>query len=370
MKNKVIAGFLASLLLASATMLTPIVSNAEEAAVLPTTVDYDADYLISEYWSKDNKTAPVKEGYVFGGWYSENQDGTYTPLKEANISYDETTGKATTENACAKFVPAYVLSVKTQIEAEAQTQEENKASTYLRVLSAVDSTSYQKVGFDIWYNKTIKEEDEADKTVLTTVYKTLKAEGSTISATEEFGSPATHFSVLKIGNIIKDNYKKVIYVRPYWVTMDGTRVEGLSKYVRIMDGYTSNQYISVPVNLLKGAAVAAGSLQLKYDCTTLEYVGIDSDEVDRGFDTGKLLPEMNYHVDATNGIIKMIGNASNYGADIAPQTDIYANVWFRVRTDVAKENIPEHWSFVINQEKFCTWGEQPASSVTAWDYRY
>ena len=138
--------------------------------------------------------------------------------------------------------------------------------------------------------------------------------------------------------------------------MDGTRVEGLAKYVRVMDGYASNRYISVPVNLLDGDAVAAGKLQMKYDQTKLEYVG---------FDSGVILPEMEVNVNASSGLINFVGNGTDTNKDMDPTSGIYANVWFKKST---KDSA--HLEFDVKNLEFCNWGEEIISNVKAWDIQY
>ena len=138
--------------------------------------------------------------------------------------------------------------------------------------------------------------------------------------------------------------------------MDGTRVEGLAKYVRVMDGYASNRYISVPVNLSEGSAVAAGKLQMKYDQTKLEYVE---------FDSGVLLPEMEAKANASTGLINFVGNGSDTSKDVDPASGIFANVWFKKLT-----NDTSHLEFDIKNFEFCNWALNMVDNVKAWDLQY
>lgn len=357
------AGFLVIAMVAAGITMVPVKVDATGTTTIPETVDYDDTLEIADYWK--TRTAPTKEGYVFGGWYTKTVTGevpSYTPLKEATLK--EVKDLATLENVCAKFVPSYVLSVRAQLQKETESEETRGTSTYLRVISAVDSTDYKNVGFDILFNKkTLFADEEQEKTVITTVYENIANDEGSINATALFGAPATHFSVLRIDEIKERHYEKVIYVTPYWTTMDGTKVEGLAKYVRVMDGYTTNQYISVPVNLLTGDAIAAGAIQMTYDYKTLKYVGYDS---------GVLLPEMEANVDETNGIIKFVGNATitdNTATAVEPESDIYANVWFQ---KIPNTTAPAHWEFKMDNENavFCNWAEEDITNVKAWDARY
>ena len=74
-------------------------------------------------------------------------------------------------------------------------------------------------------------------------------------------------------------------------------------------------YISVPVNLMTGEAIAAGVVEMEYSGLTFV-----------GFETGRLLKEMaaNY---ATDGIVRMAGNAENEDQEVFAD-GIYANLRF------------------------------------------
>ena len=81
--------------------------------------------------------------------------------------------------------------------------------------------------------------------MITRVYESIKNDETGTGGwkpQEEFGPASNYFSVLKVNNITNDNCDNILYVRPYWKTLDGTRVEGVSKYIRVMDGYDGNQW--------------------------------------------------------------------------------------------------------------------------------
>ena len=105
-----------------------ILSLSGNAAVAEDKVIYEEVGSIANYWKADNKTAPVKAGYVFGGWFktsTANAVGAeayvnggatsyYAPLKSTELNTDEDADCDYTGTAYAKFVPAQVLSVKAQ----------------------------------------------------------------------------------------------------------------------------------------------------------------------------------------------------------------------------------------------------------------
>lgn len=355
--TRIIAGICAIVMLVTGTVIMPVNVKATETTDL--TVCYES-LKMSDYWNAGGIKAPTKEGYIFGGWFTSDDEMTYTALIEDNLTVDSV--KALT-NTYAKFVPYYVLNIRAQIEKV--TEDVNGVgidSTFLRIISSVDANAYQELGFDIWYNKRIEQNVTVKK-----LYESINntETGGPIYPENMFGKAADFFTVLQINKIASANFKKVIYVRPYWITSDGTRVEGPSKYVRVMDGYKENGFISVPINLMAGSPVAAGTLQMTYD-TRLELVDT------YGFDAGMLLPKMKYS-DDTNGTIRFVGNipvgANNQLDTVNPANDIYANVWFKVK-DNATVSDTEHFEFNISNLSFCDWTERMLTDVKAWDFRY
>lgn len=362
--NKTVAGLMAAVMVLLGVSVTPV--EADAATQKEVYYATAAEFKIADYWNATNPVAPVKDGYVFGGWYTAENG---TPIKEGDLQEDIKDGTVNTV-AVAKFVPSYVLSVKTQIASDtAKVDGKDVAKTYLRLLSAVDSVKYANVGFDVLFNKKTPFDDENQaKTVMSKVYNNLSVyneetkEDEPISAKTYFGDAASHFIALKIDDIASVNYEKVIYVTPYWTTIDGTKVEGVAKYVRVMDSYQSNRYISIPVNLSVVGQAAAGMVTMEYDKEYLQYVNNEY-----GWDAGVSLAEMAVNP-ADEGIIKFVGNGKNVDTDFMTGTDLYANVWFTLIKEPATINSLD---FSIGTESFCTWGEEMLNDkVTAWDVYY
>ena len=340
-------------------MIKSMGANATETETIVKTENNGVIYVsdatnlkFSNYWTTENKTAPVRPGFVFGGWYT--QDGnSMKAIKESDVE------NVASIEACAKFVPAEVLSVRTQIEKSTETNNGNTTSTFVRFLSAVNGLDYQNVGFDIYYNKKHHETDE-NATNITKVFSTLKNDESgteSISPTKIFGDAATHFTALRLASIPAKNYEYVIYVTPQWTTLDGTLVEGQGKYVRIMDGYAENHYISVPVNFFAGSEVTAGQIEMTYP-TSLEVVD---------FDAGTIMPDM-AHSDDKAGTVKIVGNVETGKTQVEPETGIYANVWFKVKSGETVENTA--LDFMLNNLSFADWSESFVTDLQAWNYKY
>lgn len=381
MEKKEILSFVKKLavgMLAVGIIMTGIVATSKqaEAAVAEDTVIYDEEYKIADYWN-NNKTAPVKSGYVFGGWFQESTeetvgaekltsaDGTKTgffkPLTEAELDTNSDGSVDFAGTAYAKFVPAQVLSVKAQNMAGT---EERTETTYVRVISSLDSANYAKVGFDIWLAN-VKQllKDDGEPLETTRIYDGLLVgtEQKVVTANEIFGGVSKYVSVWQLANIAKTNFNKIIYVRPYWVTMDGTKVEGLAKYVHIEDEYMG--YISVPVNLLNKedvAKVAAGAVNMSYTNAKAENASLTFKEVE----AGRILPEMNYS--HNDNVVKMVGNAKTVNSYNGEES-IYANIRFIKPTDTTKD---VDVTFNMTMVQFCDWDENPVDIDEIWDVEY
>lgn len=349
--KKIMAGLLTVAILLSSIILTPNNAEAAESETLENGVMYELDetkYKFTDYWkpTESERKAPVKPGFVFGGWY-QKVDNTYAPLKEAELTAE---GAEEVTTAYAKFVPDYVLSIKAQNEEGTKKDDGNSS---VRVISSVDSRQYQNVGFQILLNN----KKDIGTCESTDVYKAIKSLGDNVTAATTFGSASSHFSVWRLDSINDANDSKIIYARPYWTTLDGTKVEGLAKYVHIEDEY--NDYISVPINVMTGEAVAAGALDMTYASDVLTVVSVEA---------GRVLKEMNDNR-TTAGTINMIGNATVTTDGTLEETTadgIYANVRFKVNTNKNIENA----NLEVIMGEFYNWSEQPVNTVQAWNLVY
>ena len=334
-------------------------------------VRYDAEDIETNYWTADKKTAPVKEGYVFGGWFEQVE--AETDHTETYTEGDETTyyNPLTTVSgvAYAKFVPAQVLSVKAQNEAKVtKSYIDNFAneqdSFYIRVMSSLDSANYNKVGFDIYLANwlkvykdgvegvsTTKEATESDK-----IYSGVKEGTETKTAQQIFGGVSKYVSVWQLDKInYKENVELINYVRPYWETKDGTKVNGLAKYIHIEDEYL--EYINVPVNLLGGEDIAAGAVNMTYtgaDAGSLELVK---------FEEGRIFSEMKYNY--SGNTVKMVGTTNlEVGKYQEEGETIYANLRFKQPTVNTEFNITD------DENTFCDWNENIVDVKKVWDMKY
>ena len=373
MKKKITAiMLLVSMLVSNIPMMVTV--EAAEAGYEDKIVYEDKTSEFKSGWKADGTgTVPKKEGYVFGGWYVNG-----TSDKKA-LNVEEATEKQAEANlnsgVYAKFVPAYVLSVKTQQEDNAAADNGRSA---VRIISALDSLNYEKVGFDVLINNKNKlyhaaDEDgiQDDPLETTTVYTGLIVGTDTEnprSAETIFGSQAKYLSVWRLSGIADAYDAKIINVTPYWYTLDGTKVSGLTKYIHIEDGY--KDYISVPINLSQAdAMVAAGKVQVTYDTSVLELAdsatAIEYDGVFKAAD-------MTY-ADNKNGTITITGNADVVNTNKAAD-GIFANVRFHIKnTETYKTTYgsdkASFLTFTVNGEEFCNWAENDVA-VNAWDIQH
>ena len=99
-------------------VLVPKQADAEGNVIIPDKVIYESYQDAKTYWEAEPKKAPMKDGYVFGGWFkevqeSEKTENTETSVENSGTVYYEPLTEVTGE-AFAKFVPAQVLSIKAQ----------------------------------------------------------------------------------------------------------------------------------------------------------------------------------------------------------------------------------------------------------------
>lgn len=170
---------------------------------------------ISAYRGK-NKTYPKANGYVFGGWYQDEDENK--PVSESTMS----------GTAYAKMVPASVLSVKTQILKDSTYAS---AKTNLRFVTAVDSLKYKEIHI------TLSSDGKTRCFAGRDVYKSVKVTDGEASSYnlpgKIFGSDAAYFFTVNMKNV--NAFDQVWTAVPGWITLDGTKVEGIATEVAVND---------------------------------------------------------------------------------------------------------------------------------------
>ena len=265
-----------------------------------------------------------------------------------------------------------MLSVKAQIDANTQKKGANdKAEASIRILTGVDSLRYQYIGAEILLGNRLDIKAETKTTVYKTLLMSDDANTKKVSANDLFGTAANYFSVWKITKIADINDDSIIYVRPYWVTMDGTKVYGLAKYVHVEDGYLG--YVSVPINVMSGKSVAAGLAEMGYDSNKLQII-------ENGVEPGRLFDDGIEVNTSITGSVKIAGNGKTVGT--YKDESILANVRFKVidgsqmfvedSTDSKVWKRNQTLTFEIKDESldFSNWNEDAITNPEVWDIQY
>ena len=171
------------------------------------TIPPDGMYDVSQYRPSSDPstyTHPNQAGKVFAGWFT---DSTCSAAKSDNTGL-----------AYAKFVDEKLLTVKFQ---------QKNDRTALRLLSAIDGVDYSEIGFT--FSGTYGEGTLGPITdTVDIVYKNIMAAGQTVKPTV-FSSDAKYFSIYTLRKINPEK-TLILDVIPYWITLDGTKVEGPSKH--------------------------------------------------------------------------------------------------------------------------------------------
>lgn len=226
-----------SVIMLSLMMSIIFLGNRVEAKALENgsvSVEYKS---IDKYYGKE---APMyEEGYVFAGWYED---------EECNTSYVQKEGE-TLERYYAKFVPEAVLSVKAQNEkALWDTVLEDSSTGQIRFVTSVDSLNYKEVGLHIGqFGNTTLNKDYSIGKVYTYLYATgttdKEAEPKTAAAV--FGTEASEFFVAQNFKINLGQFDDDFTVTPYWITPDGVKVEGTERTRNMIENLEEGSYAEV-----------------------------------------------------------------------------------------------------------------------------
>ena len=373
-----------AVILSGSFMMNTDVNASTDEIITDNGIVYQKFENWSEYWGK---SVPQYEalgdnsyGYVFGGWFLSQDQVTYVPV--------ESTEMVGENNVYAKFVPAYVLSVKCQNQAGTDYTNDGSGSTNLKVISSVDSTSYESYGFELSIvtldeNGNISGEPYLFSTgegvaEANVVYEKFKIydedkdeDGEpdliqTVYPSDVFGEASKYFSTWRVNNIPESSYGTIILVKPYWKTMDGMTIYGLSKYAHVEDGLlheingTMYRYVNVPINVRDTKAIAAGMLNVDYSVSDkLELFDVEG---------GIVFEEMRWNDKGTS--VRLVGNVSDISYD-KKTNDILANLRFLVASDSVLD-FSKEFTFKVTDETFCGIDEMLYDSTMydVWNIKY
>ncbi len=346
--KKIAAGLLAGALVLTGVSYLP--GNSQKAYAAETVDEsvIHTEYFenITKYVGGEKRIAPKPqetgyEEWVFAGWY-KNADCSKA------VAIDSTVKAG---GYYAKFVPAGVLSVKCQTVAGTVAETEK---SQLRLVSTVDNLQYNEVGFKIIVNG--MDRSYSSKKVCSEIKVTDDTNSKvTFNAKpQDFHSMARYFTTVTFTNIAKDFFGEGFFITPYWETMDGTIVYGVSRYARVEDSYLN--IVNVPVRLYSDVQVAAGYLEVGYDETKFTYVG---------YDMGTVFEEMEA-TPAGADVVRLVGNVEDIKSNVAAD-GMYANLRFKKIEGVSLGGAE---TFAVSGEQFCDNLEKLQEGMDVFDIVY
>lgn len=385
MKNKVMKRCLSVILslavISSGIVLMPTNAKAVSKGVVQyqkmSVADFEQKIAANEAPACDMQQLPGEaSGYLFGGWFKYTDDNT---VGGAIKTASDASGA---EYVYAKFVPARLTGISCQIGVDA----ENKQSTDLRVVSTVDSKDYRAVGFNVYgrqvsangvldwpmyqYSSNSENPNAAQSTKVYSGLQTYKlaADNTTVekngepkTAADIFGADAEgfYFTTMSLSSIGKDFYDITIVIKPYWITLDGTYVEGSGEFNRVNDSpnITSKpNIVNISVNLKEASTIAAGMLSVTYPAG---YTYVEA-ECGRVFDEMKFVPNGN--------TIHCVGNVADIDENAKKPNDVYVNLRFE-KTDNSLVVGNSEFAVTVPKDSFCDVNEDFVD-VTAWNVKY
>lgn len=369
MKNKTMKRMMAGMLVLAVAVVgffnMPKEAEAENTGVVKYQKVANADFVTCI----DAKEAPDctledngNVGYLFAGWYKDS--ALTQPIAEKT---------GITGDVYAKFVPSYLAGISCQIDTgEGETRN-------LRVVSLVHGEYYSAVGFNVYGrydadgNGTNEKEwlmysHLSNKAETTTLYRGLYADkdGQQVKRMPQdvFGADAEGFyfttvsltgiGVKTSGNKTVDFKDATMIVQPYWITLDGTYVEGMAEFNRVNDYY--NKIVNVSVNLKNASDIAVGLVNIT--CP-------DGFTLVEG-ETGRVFEQMACAQKGT--IVRCVGNVENINANSQNPNDVYINLRFQgpdtvtLGTNTFAASIPD--------KGFCNNVENEKTDVDVWNIRY
>ncbi len=371
--KKLVAAVVAMSMLAGMSLVSNAGDPVDETIKSETDIRYElttqADYEKYLGQNKAPEDLHNDAGYIFGGWFQKDGE-KMKPLTALADVKDNT-------KVYAKYVPAQIFSVKCQ---NLYGTTADTTSTSVKVLAGVDSVNYQNVGFEI-YAVSFKDKDHktlgtvnklADDIIAKDVYRTLKiGTNDPIPASDVFSSnDTTYVAAAWINNIAQANYGKVISIKPYWITLDGAKVYGLTKYAHVEDGYVTadgKRWVNIPVNVrdIENVKVAAGVMSMELDtANSSNKKDLDSIEVE----CGQLFGEMDFAIKSDNSV-KMVGNLKEMKEDTHGDI-IYANVRYQV--EAGELEVIKGFNFTISNVDFADIAENQytATEFPVWNVIY
>lgn len=252
------------LLLIGAVLMTALISS-KEAAAANNALYEPVTGVQSTYRKSSGYTYPVKDGYVFAGWYADEAGAQ--PLSS----------DFTADTAYAKYVAQDVLGVGAQVTTNASFTSTGSVS--MRFVTSVDSLNYQKVGFDFVVFDSDNTLTGRESNNVYTKLTAIGGDGSPINYSPKavFDNASEYFMAYTLTGITNKDFGHGIIAKPYWVTMDGTKVYGVEavktvnmSYTPYLTGVTGSK-VSGAMNLPTNVLGTSGRITIQGGCTDGTY---------------------------------------------------------------------------------------------------
>ena len=354
--KRAMTGILTAAMVITGVVVSPVQAEAEKGDDIKW-VEYSSKEKVAEFKQLyADKKAPecADAGFVFAGWYTEKETAAYN-VSKAEKAINKGTDVSSMDKAYAKFVPAYVLSVK------GQNRFDSTNGAQMRIVSSVDSLHYEKVGVQLMLKNSVAVNPDATSKVHSKIY----ADDTAHKPTTVFGEESAYFITHDLTNIPEAMYKDIMYVRPYWITYDGTTVYGLAKHLHYEDGV--NKYINIPINLYTTAGIAAGIVSVTYP-EGLTYVDAI---VSNGSSSARLFEEFAVNPNSETRVVKMVGNVKTITSNVAADKDVYATLRFKMESGTPDLTDDEFMTFGVTADDFCDISEEKVEvDKYAWDITY
>jgi len=281
------------------------------------------------------------QDYLFAGWYqSKNANGSC----EAAYGEDTTTLDASMK-VYAKFVSSGVLTVKCQVTPDTDASTEK---TNMRLVSTTDSHLYSAVGFDVVYK------GRFTNCHTDTLYKRISATDDGMASgysPNAFDETSKYFFSVRLKNIGKSNYAESLYIQPYWKTLDGTKVYGEWRFVRIEDSY--KKILNLPVRLYSDETVTGGTVTMQYDANKFDLYSWDgATKKTYTWDDGTTTEETVFDtVTLDNQVADGVGTITLTGASASAVAadGIFANIRLQLKED---QLIESNTTFAVTNGSF------------------
>ncbi len=264
MKNRIKIVIIA-MLLCVCTFIPVVSLNAADENTTSSTeacevVEYTDLEEVKDYLAGKN-TYPTKEGYLFAGWYTADITPDIASDNIATEDYETIAKNYALQNEIpedvdtvyALFVPASVFDVKAQLSAGLLSGLDGNTKGSIRFVTTVNSLLYKEVGFEVSYVNS-KGAKKSATSSSNKVYEKLYAVGSTKEEFKEndteylpteFCAVSKYFKACNLNNVPASDFNVPFSVKPFWVTLDGSKVYGKTAIKSIDDYFLAEDvYVS------------------------------------------------------------------------------------------------------------------------------